>query len=229
LKQIALATSHYAEQNKDVLPMASYPHTDLSPEQRLGWYVALLPQLDEEPLFKQFNVAQGWESNSNRNAAKRRPRGLLCPAQDETKLSSPLSITTYVGIAGVGLDAPLLPLADRRCGVFGHDRRIKLEDVTDGPAQTMLVIDTSANLGPWSAATSATVRGIDLTDTPLVGEDRPFGRVHRLEKTRFTSIPQTAMTAMLDGSVREINKNVSISTFTAAATIAGGDELGPDW
>jgi hypothetical protein len=93
----------------------------------------------------------------------------------------------------------------------------------------MVLLETSAGLGPWSSGGAATVRSIDLDDTPLVGEDRPFGRVHRMERIRFASVPNSAMAAILDGSVREISHTISADSLAAAATIAGGDVLGNDW
>jgi hypothetical protein len=229
LKSIAHATIHYAEQNKEHLPMASYSDPERSGSERLGWLVAILPQMGQEVLFSQFDITLGWDTDTNRRAANRPLKELVCPAQDTTKLSSPLPTTTYPGVAGVGVDAALLPMGERNCGVFGHERRIRVKDVSDGPAQTLLILETSADLGPWSAAGTSTVRGIDPSVAKLIGEDRAYGRVHRMEKRRFAHVGEGAQAALLDGSARYINATVSVSTVAAAATIAGEDTLGPDW
>src|SRR5262245_60935755 len=87
--------------------------------------------------------------------------------------------TTYVGMAGLGPDAATLPVKDRRCGLFGYERRIRLADVTDGHNSTVAVVETAADIGPWAAGGRSTLRSIDPDERPYVGEERPFGRVHR--------------------------------------------------
>jgi hypothetical protein len=53
---------------------------------------------------------------------------LLCPAAPSSEKSQAEGLIHYVGVAGVGLDSPSLPIGDPKSGVFGYDRQIRIED-----------------------------------------------------------------------------------------------------
>jgi hypothetical protein len=66
---------------------------------------------------------------------------------------------SYIGIAGLGADAPTLAAKHPRSGVFGYDRTTKLDDIIDGTSQTMMLIETTRNHGAWTAGGPSSVRG----------------------------------------------------------------------
>src|SRR5207253_1683731 len=129
-----------------------------------------------------------------------------------------------IGMAGVGTDAATLPTDSPRAGVFGYDRIVTIEDITDGTAYTILTIETFANNGPWAAGGFATVRGVDPETQPYIGIDRPFGRLHA-QRSWFGTMPTSANAAFVDGSVRNLDHSISPRTFEALATMAGGEEI----
>src|SRR5262249_10441649 len=90
---------------------------------------------------------------------------------------------SYVGMAGLGKDAALLPLSNPRAGVFAYDRKTKFEDVTDGHSTTIMVIETNFENGPWGAGGFSTVRGIDLEGPAYLGAAGQFGSLHRTQDT----------------------------------------------
>jgi hypothetical protein len=53
---------------------------------------------------------------------------LLCPAAPSSEKSQAEGLIHYVGVAGVGLDSPSLPIGDPKSGVFGYDRQTRIED-----------------------------------------------------------------------------------------------------
>jgi prepilin-type processing-associated H-X9-DG protein len=127
--------------------------------------------------------------------------------------------TSYIGLAGVGKDAPLLPKPSPRSGVFGYERGTKPEDIKDGMSTTMMIAETSALEGAWTAGGPATVRGLDPNRLPYVGVGHQFGGNH----------PGRAMVLFADGSVRFVREAIEPRVFEALSTIAGGEQLPPGW
>jgi prepilin-type processing-associated H-X9-DG protein len=127
--------------------------------------------------------------------------------------------TWYVGVAGVGRDAPALPGGHPRAGVFGYDRQTRVADITDGVATTVMLAETSSANGPWTTGGPATVRGLDPGRQPYIGRNRQFGGTHR----------GGVIVAFADGSVRFLSESIDRKVFEALATIAGGESLPWGW
>ena len=132
------------------------------------------------------------------------------------------NVTHYVGIAGVGHDAPLLPVGDPRIGFFGFDRLITFRDIADGSSNTIVIVETLRDVGPWIAGGYTTTRGLERP--PYLGEDLDFDTAHR--SSGFWSGWETNA-AFLDGSARSFSENQAINpkTWKALVTIAGGEEF----
>jgi prepilin-type processing-associated H-X9-DG protein len=126
---------------------------------------------------------------------------------------------TYVGIAGLGTDAPSLPIGHRRAGIFGYDRQTRMVDISDGASTTMMLAETRVTNGPWTAGGPATVRGLDPRRQPYLGRGQQFGGSH----------PGGAMVAFADGSVRFLHETIDARVFEALSTIAGGETLPDGW
>ena len=141
-----------------------------------------------------------------------------CPEVKPVTPGSPQP-TSYVGIAGLGTDAALLPKSDPRAGVFGYDRETALADITDGPANTLMVAETARAIGSWFQGGPATVRGLDPAQKPYVGKGRQFGGLHE----------GGAWVAMADGTVRRVSDSVDPKVFEALSTMAGGEKLPANW
>ena len=132
-----------------------------------------------------------------------------------------LGATNFVGIAGVGRDAARDTAADpqqaRRMGVVGYDWGSRLEEITDGPANTIYLMTVPPTYPrPWVAGGGATVAGVDdslpnpITDFAFPAPGRKTG----------------AYALMADGSVRWIAADVDPKVFLGMATCAGGESLG---
>ena len=209
-------------------PGGTLPNPALPPEERLSWCVTLLPYLEQEDLHKQLDTADGWQAEANRPAVRQAVKTFLCPSNPNHAAPGEPALTHYVGVAGIGRDAAALPAEDPKAGFFGYDRTITTRDVKDGTSNTLMVIETSAENGPWAAGGRATVRGVEPDDRPYVGKGRPFGVVHYTP--RFLGTAQApANVVFADGSVRCLHQSISAGTLEALATIAGGDEVGPDF
>jgi hypothetical protein len=213
MKQLGLALHNYHDAFLQ-LPMGLVSNLNLKPEARLSWIVSILPGLDQAPLYREIDQNKGWNDAANAPHTKFILPSLLNPANKNDSPLDGFGVTHYVGIAGVGTDAAILPLSDKRVGAFGYDRNVRFEDITDGLSNTMFVTDASRSFGPWSRGGTATIRA--LTTKPYINGPDGIGGPH------FGII----QVLLGDGAVRAISVNIDPSTFEALATIHGGEVIG---
>jgi prepilin-type processing-associated H-X9-DG protein len=216
LKQIGLALAAYAEQHGSY-PTGSLPNPDLPVDRRLGWMYAVIPFLDYSgPKATDF-LDRAWDDPVFQPYVSLTWGPACCPSSvaSRSSTSSPAP-ANYVAIAGIGLDAPGLPKRDPRAGYFGDDRVATPADVTDGLGQTMMVVESFRPAGPWFAGGRNTVRGLDPSRHPYIGEGRQFGGIH---------VAGGANVLMADGSVKFVKDTVDPKVFEAMSTIAGGEKV----
>ena len=113
----------------------------------------------------------------------------------------------------------MLPSKHPRAGVFGYDRATRIEDITDGTNQTMMLIETARDHKSWTAGGPSSVRGVDPATRPYIGRNRSFGGYH----------PGGANVAFADGSVRFLRESIAPAVFEALSTIAGSEQLPTAW
>jgi prepilin-type processing-associated H-X9-DG protein len=228
LKQIGLALHNYSDKYGS-FPSATIPNDRLQPVQRLSWLVAILPFTEENNLYQRFSLDAPWDSPDNKSALETEYRLYKCADWDREKGSVPAYWTPYVGSAGLGGDAAMLPADDRRAGVFGYDRRITISQITDGSSKTLMVLESARDNGPWAAGGPATVRGTDTHSHPYLGTGRPFGGTHFAENSLFSRGKSNGCNFLLaDGSVRFVH-DAAPQLFDALVTIAGGEEVPTEW
>lgn len=178
-----------------------------TPEERLSWMVALLPFVEQDALYKQLNIEKGYVGNLS--LTQTRINIFLCPAAKEAQGDA---VTHYIAMAGIGLDAAGRPAGADGNGFMGYDRVTSAAMITDGAANTIVLMETRSGLGPWARGGASNVRGFDPADLPLHGDQRPFG-----------GHPDIIHAAMLDGSVRLVRSTIDPKKLSAAITIAGGE------
>ena len=188
LRRMGLAVNYYASTRPSPhdFPPGTIPNPDLAPEKRLSWMVAILPYMETEPgpgpdtprppgafqkgrgLADRFDLTKGWEANDNRQAMMGVPRWFECPSGSSRTDAGGPPWTEYVGLAGLGVEAPTWPASHPDAGFFGYDRIITRTDVKRGTAQTMMVTERRGVIGPWGAGGPATVTGVDPEKQPYV-------------------------------------------------------------
>jgi prepilin-type processing-associated H-X9-DG protein len=210
--------------DRKVYPAATLSQPNLPIEQRMSWFVAILPYMNPpervQPnvervhkalkLYEELDKTKGWDDPVNSNVWDDYKGPYLCPSRPEAGETG-RRLTNYVGIAGVGPDAAQLPAKDPRAGFFGYDRLIKIEDVTRGTSSTIMVTETARDIGPWMAGGPATVRGVDPEDQPFIGLNRPFGGLH----------PHGLNVLFVDGSVHFVLESVDPDVWLNQARITG--------
>ena len=206
LKQLGLGFLQ-AEHTTGLFPAGTVVREGLPPEKRLSWYVGSSNfLLQQQWLVMQMD--QPWNSPANlkpmrafyqdmerkdecRVAFRCFPLSHCPSAPTQAPLELP-EFASYVGIAGLGSDAPELPLKDAKAGMWGYDRRTRRKDITAGRAETMFLAETALDNGPWTAGGPPTVRGIVVNRQPLLGKGGQLGGFH----------PGGLNLLLVDGSVR---------------------------
>jgi prepilin-type processing-associated H-X9-DG protein len=220
LRQLGQTLNQY-EDVQGAFPEGTVPHTHLQPEQRLSWLASVLSFTDSDALPKnevpqswrelghKLDPRQAWDVPPNRGAAEQVVRWFRCPSSAVHAAEGQPALTNYVGLAGVGAEAPLLPETSPQAGLFGYNRRTRRSEITNGISFTMMAVETSWELGPWAAGGPSTVRGVVLAQQPLVGVGRPWGGLH----------PGGLNILMVDGSVPFVENTVSPAVFERRSLI----------
>jgi len=227
LKQLMLAMYNFASMGRPAPhPATGYPDSPAerlfppgcfgpgtSPEERLSWMAALLPYLEQDSLYRQFDLTKGFAGNLP--AVQTGIKTFLCPASKEAVTVDP--VTHYVAMSGIGHDAAGRPAGAAGNGFMGYDRLTSVTMIKDGTSNTIALMETRVGLGPWARGGASTLRGFDPDDVPLLGDQRPFGG-------------HTAgmHAAMADGSVRFLQSSIDPKRLAAAITIAGGEPVNLD-
>ena len=179
-----------------------------TPEERLSWMVAMLPYMEQNNLYGQIDLKKGY--NGNLPALQTRIMSYRCPGEPKLPDNSN-ELTTYVAMAGIGLDAATRPAGAPGNGFIGYDRLTSSAMIKDGAANTIALTETRSGLGPWARGGSSNVRGFD-PDVPIYGDEGQFGG-HK----------KGMNAAMADGSVRFISSSIDPGKLAAAITIDGGE------
>ncbi|WP_074305421.1 DUF1559 domain-containing protein [Singulisphaera sp. GP187] len=235
LRNLAMALKGYQSQ-WGAFPPGTVRGDRLVPERRLSWVILILNWTDYyQSISFLFDPDLPWDSETNilpqvQVSPPGEPRSvepsteppwfpIRCPAHlSRVKPGMPEPLV-YVGIAGLGTDAPNLPIGHPRAGIFGYNRQTRTADLKDGASSTMMLAETTAQVGPWTAGGPSSVRGLDPNRRPYLGRGRQFGGTHR----------GGAMIAMADGSVHFLRDSIAPSVFEAPSTVAGGESLPVGW
>ncbi len=218
LKQIGMATSGYVSR-EGAFPGGSLPAPGTRPDRELGWGFLIGPSVEELTRHpEEFRVywpkdASAWDDPRLSFLHQKGESSFHCPTCRSAYAGAGPFPANYVGIAGLGVDAPGLPTSHPRAGIFGDARVVTPADVKDGLANTMMVAESSAPSGPWFAGGRSTVRGLDASRKPYLGPGRQFGGIHG----------EGANVLMADGSVRWVRPTSTGLGFEAMSTIGGGE------
>jgi prepilin-type processing-associated H-X9-DG protein len=212
LKQIGLALHNFHDVNNG-FPAGTHENEKLKPEKRLSWQVDILPYIDQAPVYNQIDFKKAWDDDPNAELVK-----IQLPVYMNPSLvfapNGKVGLTSYVGLAGIGKDGPMLPVDNAKAGFFGYDRVINIRNITDGTSSTMGVCDVSKDLGGWAVGGKSTIR--PLTVKPYINGPDGLGGVHRGGMNVL----------MVDGSVRFVSEAINADILEALVTIAGGEVIG---
>src|SRR5262249_21671501 len=121
------------------------------------------------------NAKLPWDHDENRYVGSKEIRVFWCPAAP--KADTPLPLTHYVGVTGVGKDAAWLPLDHPDAGSFGYKRVVKLSDMKNGTG-VIMIAETATDNGPWIRGGHSTSRGLDRNGAAYLGREGQFSSYH---------------------------------------------------
>lgn len=128
LKQIGLALDNYRHDHGRFPPSAVYS-ADGRP--LYSWRVLILPYLEQEDLYNEFDLHETWDSPHNRKLLARRPA-----VYDPVGVAAEPSLTYFQAFVGEG-------------AAFEGQQGTALADFPDGPERTILVIEGGDPV-PWT-------------------------------------------------------------------------------
>jgi hypothetical protein len=195
------------------------------PSKRVSWMTELLPYLgpDQGSIYSHIDRQKSWDDAENLALAVTLIPQYLDPSYAPNTwwirfpgVQQSVAATHFVGIAGVGMDAPEYdannPRVARKIGVFGYDRSTKLADIKDGPENTIMVLQVPPTFKrPWMAGGGSTIEGV-----PEKNCMQPFVCMQHDGKPGTLAI-------MADGAVRFIRADLPDEVFKAMCTYKGGE------
>lgn len=129
LKQIAIAMHNYHDVNRTYPPAYT---VDEEGNKLHSWRTLLLPYMEQQGVYEQIDFSKPWDAPENRHLADVVIPAYTCPSQpDELSIN-----TNYMVIVGKGT-------------VFEGEQPIKIAQVSDGTANTLLVVEVKDSGTPW--------------------------------------------------------------------------------
>jgi len=159
-----------------------------------SWRVLILPFMEQTPLYNQYNFNEPRNGPTNSALLNAMPPIFACPS----RFAGPTNLTSYVAITGPGT-------------VFPGIQSTKLEDVTDGTSNTLIVVEVDNLRVPWTAPNDLDIRTMSfkLNDPKHAG----ISSKH----------PGGAHLGVVDGRTRFAYDWTSPGLLKALLTIAGGE------
>ena len=194
LKQLALAMHNYHDTYK-CFPPAYIADEDGQPMH--SWRVLLLPYLEQQPLYEQYNFDEPWDSPSNLALADIMPSVFRCPSDPPSAPSD----TSYAMIVGPGT-------------LFDGTGLSRIADIRDGTSNTIMLVEAGGSGINW-------LEPVDLDLQRLaLGINSPAGPGIR------SYHPGGVNVAMCDGSVRFISETINPQLLRALITKSDGQAVG---
>ncbi|MEM0926122.1 MAG: DUF1559 domain-containing protein [Planctomycetota bacterium] len=162
LKQLGLACHTYENRRREFpvgcigCSFSTAPGQPFRPLRFLSWNVQILPDLEQQALWEQFDLKQPVYRSPNRDAASRVLPVFLCPSEPTNQLNVPFGLfrgmayTDFCGIYGVEGPGrnPRQPhsrhfLAADSLGVMLYEEASKTSHIFDGLSHTAMIAESN--------------------------------------------------------------------------------------
>lgn len=247
LKQLGLGLHNHNDQN-GCLPAAfrSAASTNTATSVDLGWTVSILPYIEQDALYKQFNLTLSYDNAANAAFANNRIPVYICPVAQLVRSGAAAGgvtgfTTHYYGVMGPkgtnpttgnaytvqALAVPHGGFADQ--GVINRDSVVRIASIPDGTSNT-LAIGEIAHLTTGAQGYRNWTRGLASTACAAAKNvDRAINGPGYNGSNDFNDMSfgsdhgGGANFVFCDGSVRMLNENISLTVYKALASRNGGE------
>jgi prepilin-type processing-associated H-X9-DG protein len=164
-----------------------------------GWMTATLPDLEQNQVYNAINLDLPWDAPANEEPFKKMIfiyRNVKVPIQ-YTHDAQGYALSHYAGNAHV----------------LGGDQAWRIDEMTDGAAQTILIGEAAGDFRPWGDPVSWRDPALGINKSP-VGFGGPF--------------KGGANIGFADGSVRFVRETIAPRVFQALGTPNGGEKIRDD-
>jgi prepilin-type N-terminal cleavage/methylation domain-containing protein len=201
LKQIALAMHNYHDVYGELPPAYT---VDEQGNRMHSWRVLILPFLEGEPLYEQYDFDEPWDGPNNRLLSEQIPSVYRClsylhdPEHSHDGTEGDKWLTQYVALVG-----------DET--VFAPGQTIRFADITDGTSNTLMVVEVQAECVHWMS--------------PHDVSPKKFIQLLNSEHEKRKNHPGGAIVAMADAAVRFVGEQTKPELIRKLCTRAGGEEI----
>ncbi|MGL4422051.1 MAG: DUF1559 domain-containing protein [Gemmataceae bacterium] len=162
-----------------------------------SWRVLLLPYISDPELHQEYNFAEPWDGPNNSKLAERMPR--LYRFHSSSKKPSNTT-TNYLAVVGPET-------------IWRGTPPVKEIDVTDGVAQTILIVENNGAGVHWMEPRDLTLADMEWKLNHPQGISSPYDR---------------PAVATADGTLHRLLPELPPATLRALLTFRAGDFLQPD-
>lgn len=247
LKQIGLAFHNYHDSHS-ILPNSEVGGTGTLA--RASAFVAILPNLDQGPIYNLYNFSLGNSDPVNLQVVSQRIPAFICPTAS-IRRQVPISGCdannrapgTYAVSTGSGdpYGTAAAGTATNGAIVNASSGRTRFADIIDGTSNTLLAGESAWNF-PDYTFTSGPCQGQQrwgftywaspyplataFTTLPPFNPKAMNGNSTRLSHFRSDHSDGTVCFVLCDGSVRFLSQNIDQTVLNGLATRAGGETIG---
>jgi len=255
LKQLGIALHNQHDSNGKFPNGVTWPG-GMYGGHRINFWFHIFSYLEQGNLYQATDQSVSgilWYGNNSNVVNKPIPQ-LLCPSDascDSVKLG--YNVSNYRGLFSGRQLADIYSTNPSLMAVFGANRGAKLTEITDGTSNTMMLTEGPrgapdesrgfawsdqpaggcvlfTELGPNSSQADRCYPCCGwCVDRPTQGLPAINGDGSSTDTAGARSKHNGVHTTLADGSVRLVANGVSIATWRAAATIAGGEVPASDW
>ncbi|MCC9605861.1 DUF1559 domain-containing protein [Blastopirellula sp. JC732] len=249
---MGLACHNYMDTYPTNLPPGAFYVAATNTWNSHGLAVAILPFLEQNSLYDQYNFSYSPDSTQNANVRKSPVNAFFCPSYNGQEISTSATaysdgaLFTYQGVGGVYYNDPtkdstLISAAHGRIpnnGVFRFDGSRRAADITDGMSNTLMIGEythrdrTGTNSGypgnvrVWviGALSNQAYYGAKVIYQDTINSRRDRNDGVAFSHLPFISLhPGGANFLMADASVHFLPETIDFDVYRGLATINGGE------
>ncbi len=253
LKQIGLGMHNYESANQKFPPGFTSRPASLDGDglgTGWGWAAYLLPQMEQDNLFRQINLANDILHPGLTAVRTTVLPGFRCPSDTPINgdtfqtvgPSGPLGAVAFANYAACGGTFEVTGFPDTNTGAFLRNSAYRFADMTDGTSNTLFVTERSSKRSPMTTWVGAVTGSINPPLDPAHDEEGPptlcLFQTGETDEARTPNNPFNhvedagsqhtgGVNALFgDGSVRFVRNSINPFTWTGLGTRAGGEVLG---